>query len=84
MTHIHLAVNNGEVVQRELGDLPEGSFYMVGDQLYRLLVNPNERHGNSDFATALVMEDLTAAYSPINQIVRPITLKSVRIEVDTE
>lgn len=84
MTHIHLAVNNGDVVQRELGDLSEGSFYMIGDQLYRLLVNPCERHGQSDFATALVMEDLTATFPPTNQIVRPVTLKSVRIEVDTQ
>jgi len=84
MTNIHLAVNNGNVVQRELGDLPEGSFYTMGDQLYRLLVNPCERHGHSDFATVLVMEDLTAIFPPTNQIVRPVDIKAVRIEVDTK
>lgn len=84
MTNIHLAFDQGNPVGHRIGDLPEGSFYLLGGQLFRLLVNPNERHEGSDTVTSLAMENLDATFHHVGQAVTLITLKRINIEVEAE
>ena len=84
MTHIHLAVKNGQAVGTRLRDLKENSFYLMDGQIYRILIHPKDRWQEGDTVTSLSLKSLEVAHHDIKDIVRPVTLTNIRIEVDAE
>lgn len=80
MTHIHLAVKDGQLIGQPVGDLSEGTFYVLDGKYFRVLLSADE----SKYVTSLNMSELEVVYHQMSEKVRPVIMKKINIEVEVE